>query len=83
MGEEKGRRGDVNDTWHFRITYCLKVEHYFPKTLSDAEGQGKTGMSFLRTSHLMFSIYPKDSIIAICGGKTDICFNMSSKIFDF
>lgn len=31
----------------------------------------------------MFSIYPTDIIIAICGGRPDICFNMSFKIFDF
>lgn len=28
----------------FRKIYCLKMEHCFPKPLSDAEGQGKTGM---------------------------------------
>lgn len=55
MGGEQGSRGDMNDTCHFRITNCLKVESCFPKTLCQMlKVRGRLECkSFLRGSQLL------------------------------
>lgn len=45
MGAEKGRRGDVHDTCHFRIANYLKIGEVLSENLvSGAKGLETTGI---------------------------------------